>query len=132
MAVEQDSEAGGAAEGMEKQARRSKRERRDIVEETLPAGASVSVIARGHGVTANQVYRWRKLYRAGLLDEEATGRELLPVRLSEASDNRLVSGCRMQQAGKGVIEVEVGKARVRIEGAANPDAIRATLESLRE
>jgi len=132
MGVERDSEAEGAAEGIEKQARRSKRERREIVEETLQAGASVSVIARGHGVTANQVYRWRKLYRAGLLDGEATETALLPVRLSELSDSRLVSGCRIPHAGKGVIEVEVGKARVRIEGAANPDAIRATLESLRE
>jgi transposase-like protein len=44
---------------------RSKRERRQIVEETLQPGASVAVIARRHGVDANQVFHWRKLYREG-------------------------------------------------------------------
>jgi transposase len=44
---------------------RSKQERRQIVEETLQPGASVAVIARQHGVNANQVFHWRKLYRKG-------------------------------------------------------------------
>ena len=35
---------------------RSKEERRQIVEETLQPGASVAVIARQHGVNANQVF----------------------------------------------------------------------------
>lgn len=49
---------------------RSKQERRQIVEETLQAGASVAVIARQHGVNANQVLHWRKLYREGRLELE--------------------------------------------------------------
>src|SRR5580700_8413816 len=54
---------------------RSKQERRQIVEETLQPGASVAVIARQHGVNANQVFAWRKLYREGRLDAaEATRR----------------------------------------------------------
>jgi transposase len=44
---------------------RSKRDRRQIVEETLQPGASVAVIARRHDVNANQVFHWRKLYREG-------------------------------------------------------------------
>jgi transposase len=47
---------------------RSKQERRRIVEETLEPGASVAVIARQHGVNANQVFYWRKLYREGRLE----------------------------------------------------------------
>ena len=43
---------------------RSKEERRRIVEETLEPGASVAVIARSHGVNANQVFGWRRLYLA--------------------------------------------------------------------
>ena len=46
-----------------KQRRRSIKERRDIVEETLAPGASVSRVARQHNVNANQVFYWRKLYR---------------------------------------------------------------------
>ena len=44
--------------------RRSVEQRRKIVQETLAAGASV---ARVHGVNANQVFHWRKLYREGRL-----------------------------------------------------------------
>lgn len=48
--------------------RRSKQERRRIVEETLAPGASVARVARAHGVNANQVFHWRRLYHQGLLD----------------------------------------------------------------
>ena len=44
---------------------RSKQERRQIVEETLKAGASVSLVARAHDVNANQVFKWRRLYQQG-------------------------------------------------------------------
>ena len=44
---------------------RSKQERRRIVEESLEPGASVAVVARSHGVNANQVFNWRKLYSKG-------------------------------------------------------------------
>jgi transposase len=46
---------------------RSAEERRRIVEETLVPGTSVAKVARAHGVNANQVFGWRKLYQAGLL-----------------------------------------------------------------
>ncbi len=46
---------------------RSADERRRIVEETLVPGTSVAIVARAHGVNANQVFGWRKLYQAGLL-----------------------------------------------------------------
>jgi transposase len=35
-------------------------EKRRIVEETLVSGASVSQVARLHGVNANQVFQWRR------------------------------------------------------------------------
>lgn len=43
-------------------------EKRRIVELTLRAGASVSAIAREHGVQPHSVYQWRTLYRSGQLD----------------------------------------------------------------
>ena len=39
-------------------------EKRRIVEETLVEGASEARIARAHGVNANQVFGWRRLYLA--------------------------------------------------------------------
>jgi transposase-like protein len=47
-------------ESVSKRRYRSKQERRAVVEETLRPGASVAVIARRHGVNANQVFHWRK------------------------------------------------------------------------
>lgn len=46
--------------------------KRRIVEQTLVPGASVARIAQEHGINANQVFNWRKLYREGLLGEERT------------------------------------------------------------
>jgi len=103
---------------------RSKQERRQIVEETLEPGASVAVIARQHGVNANQVFYWRKLYREGRLELEPAAAQLVPVRISE-----VVSG---EQAPTkfyaGVIVVELGRARIRVEGAVDVDSLRLILE----
>jgi transposase len=41
--------------------------KRWIVEQTLAPGASVAIVARRHGVNANQVFEWRKKYREGRL-----------------------------------------------------------------
>jgi transposase len=53
-----------------KKRRRTVRERREIVEETLLPGASVSRVARRHDINANQVFYLRKLYREGSSEEE--------------------------------------------------------------
>ena len=94
-----------------------------MVEETLRPGSSVAVIARRHGVNANQVFHWRKLYREGRLDlEPAT--HLVPVRIAE-----VVSEARPPaKLGAGVIVVEVGRARIRVEGPVDGDALRLILE----
>ncbi len=49
-------------------------EKRRIVEQTLSSTFSVAMVARQHVVNANQVFYWRKLYRAGQLgSNECTG-----------------------------------------------------------
>jgi transposase len=45
-------------------------EKRRIVELTLRAGASVSAIAREHGVHPTSLNHWKSLYRAGKLDAQ--------------------------------------------------------------
>ena len=64
--------------------RRSIAEKRRIVEETLVEGASVARVARAHGINANQVFGWRRLYQAGRLGERKPAMKLLPVRVSES------------------------------------------------
>src|SRR5437016_2711884 len=60
-------------------------EKRRIVEATLVEGASVVRIARAHGVNANQVFGWRRLYLAGRLGGASRAIKLLPVHVSESS-----------------------------------------------
>ena len=44
----------------ERRRRRSVQEKVAIVQETLEPGATVSAVARRHGVNPNQVFAWRK------------------------------------------------------------------------
>ena len=62
-------------------------ERRSIAEETLAPGASVSKIARAHGVNANQLFGWRKMYHEGLLSN-ASARRRPQTNTSQRSDRR--------------------------------------------
>ena len=117
--------------------RRSIAEKRRIVEETLMPGASVARVARGHGVNANQVFGWRRLYLAGRLGEPKPGIKLLPVRLSEsksapvvveAAESGLTEVAHLQRS---TIHIELRQAQVRIEGGADPALVRVLLECLR-
>jgi transposase-like protein len=45
---------------------------------------SVSLVARAHDVNTNQVFKWRKQYRAGRLDVEPGASTLLPVKISDS------------------------------------------------
>jgi transposase len=110
---------------------RSRLERRQIVEETFQPGASVARVARGHEVNANQVFYWRKQYREGKLDavEQSTDK-LVPVEISDVTSKLSASRKDPRPATAGTIDIELGHARVRIEGAADPDCVRAALEGL--
>jgi transposase len=111
-------------EPVSKRRYRSKQERRAVVEETLRPGASVAVIARRHGVNANQVFQWRKLYREGRLDVAPPAAQLVPVRITEViSEERPPT-----KLCAGAIVVEVGRARIRIEGSVDAEALRLVLE----
>ncbi len=106
---------------------RSKQERRQIVEESLQPGVSVAVVARRHGINANQVFLWRKLLREeGRLTVKPIQAQLMPVRIAEVIDDK--SGPARQQTG--VIQIELGRVRIRIEGSADPATLRTILEQL--
>jgi transposase len=108
---------------------RSKQERRQIVEETLKPGASVAQVARRHGVNANQVFAWRRVYRKGEL-ETVVSAALLPVKISDAIPAPAQSQRKSKPIRRGVIDIDLGHARVRIEGVADPECVRAALQSL--
>jgi transposase len=114
--------------------RRSIAEKRRIVEETLVEGASVARVARAHGINANQVFGWRRLYLAGRLGERKSAMKLLPVRVSESLPALLPverSSADFPRLQPGTIHIELRQAQVRIEGSADPGLVRVLLECLR-
>jgi len=114
--------------------RRSIAEKRRIVEETLAPGASVARVARAHGINANQVFGWRRLYLAGRLGAPKPGMKLLPVRVSDRESAPVVVEHRPADVRPGspsTIHIELRQAQVRIEGSADPALVRVLLECLR-
>lgn len=112
---------------------RTVEEKRRIVEETLAEGASVARVARAHGVNANQVFTWRRLYQAGRLGGSGAVK-LLPVSVSENSPPPITSPSSERAASMplpGTIHIELRHAQVRIEGDSDPGLLRVLLECLR-
>src|SRR6201982_4277697 len=63
---------------------RTLEEKQRIVGKGLDEGASVARVARAHGVNANLVFNWCRLYRAGRLRRRSEAK-LLPVRVTGES-----------------------------------------------
>jgi transposase len=123
-----------------KRQRRSIAEKRRIVELAMQPGASVARLAREHGVNANMVHYWRKLYRQGRLGEnKANSVRLLPVSVSESAATALVKHANklasppaalMPSTSSGSIYIEFPKIHLRIESGADAALLRLVLESL--
>jgi transposase len=93
----------------------------------------VARVARSHGVNANQVFQWRRLYRRGLLGPGNTEAvSLLPVRVTEAlaGEEARSSGEQARRATSGMIQVELPKGEVRITGSIDAESLRVVLECL--
>jgi len=112
-------------------------EKRRIAEQTLEPGASVALVARAHGVNANQVFKWRRAPKRGELSEPAAASTaLLPVTLSaacEAASDTGEIGAKEQPTSGGAIHIELpGRALISVEGRADAVVLRTVLESLRK
>ncbi len=105
---------------------RSKQERRQIAEESLQPGVSVAVVARRHGVNANQVFHLRKLLSQGRLDANPRPAQLMPVRIIGVGEDKSLP----IHPQTGVIQIELGRARIRVEGSVDPCMLRAVLGQL--
>lgn len=117
--------------------RRSTQEKLQIVRETQQTQASVAVIARHHGVNANQVFAWRRQYQRGqLVEAPVTGAQeavILPVKVVEpaqvrASTRATEPGPRVSTAPR--IEIELAEGgRLRIWDVSS-ETLRALIRDL--
>jgi transposase len=106
---------------------RTVEEKRRIVEESLEPGTSVSRVARTHGMNANQLFGWRRLYLEGRLEprnQEKPG--LLAVRVVPGAKEVVRSG----STACGTIQIELARGTVRIVGMADPASLQTVLEYL--
>ncbi len=112
---------------------RSLEEKQRIVEEALAEGASVARVARAHGVNANLVFNWCRLYRAGRLRRRSEAK-LLPVRVTGESSTPPPASCAepggLPVCSPGTIHIQLEHAQVRVESGANPVLLRVLLECL--
>lgn len=108
--------------------------KRALVEQTLVPGASVARIAREHGINANQLFTWRRRQLLAERNASSDQREgepppaLVPVTvLTEPTPDAAPTPAVAQ----GEIEICLGRAQIRIRGAADPTTLQLILASLR-
>lgn len=109
--------------------------KRHLAKQACEAGVSVSRLAQEHGVNANLLFKWRRLYRAGLFDVAPLTSALLPVSVMPGSAVRpqteplLPGSGQVADAG---IEIAFSDCTLRIGSATNLKMLRAVLVLLRQ
>jgi transposase len=108
--------------------------RRELVERCLQPGASVSGIALENGINANVVFRWRREHLRAISSvghHGAAQAVLLPVKLAAATPAGPASMASCSPVPTGVIEIDIGAARVRLRGAVDDANLRCVLQTLK-
>jgi transposase len=117
-------------------------EKLQIVRETLHSQGSVPVIARRHGVNANQIFTWRREYRRGKLLERGveTARErkapaLLPVQIHVPPMKAVPQEANVATVSPALqpqrVEIEFPSGtRLRIWGGLGTERLQAILREL--
>lgn len=102
--------------------------KRALVALSQEPGASVARIAREHGINANQVFSWRRLYQQGRLGVPALKRDhgLLSVVLAPTAP--APSNTSADADALGIIVLELGEIRIRIEGQPNAEILTLVLD----
>jgi transposase len=100
----------------------------------------VALVARRHEVNANQIFSWRRMYRAGLLDGKSSVRasQLLPVKIAEATSATAEGRVRprrtqptRERATQGLIRIEFpGGQRVQVRGCVDATVLAQVIAAL--
>jgi transposase len=103
-------------------------EKAEILAASVAPGSKVAEVARRYGVSRGLLWTWRRQAMNDLAAETAP--RFVPLRIeAEAAESPAVTSVpsldREQVAGS--IEIEIGGARVRVEGAVDPEALRQVL-----
>ncbi len=111
-----------------KRRRFSEADKRRVVEEADRPGASVSDVARRHGIAVRQLFRWKQ----ELAPAAKTETTFLPVTLTDAPDRSAEAPQSVPESAPVIVErpapgIEValiGGRRVRFECDVDPETVR--------
>jgi transposase len=104
-------------------------EKAEILSACLAPGSKIAEVARRYGVSRGLLWTWRRQAMNDLAAETAA--RFVPLRIEGEADevpavvSTPPSSGRDQAAGS--IEIEIGRARVRVEGAVDPEVLRQVL-----
>ena len=137
VADEQSGAAGGGSIGRRRR-RWSEAQKRQIVAETHEPGVSVPMVAQRYNLNANQIFRWRRLFReperAGVADrfvpvvvEAAPGQEVGTATMPPPSESVVAEG--VPAAGRMEI-VLAGGRRVIVDRAVDGAALSRVIAVL--
>jgi transposase len=109
--------------------------KRELVEHCMQPGASVSGIALENGINANVLFRWRREHVRGTARDKGHGLSqavLVPVNVA-AEVTPAVPEATPSTMSKpaGIIEIDIGGARVRLHGQVDESNVRCVLHTLR-
>jgi transposase len=99
-------------------------EKSRIVAESLTRGTNVSALARAHGLTPAQIFRWRRMNGSAKPVAAPPALSFAPV---VVGDTAAASPAAAQEA----IEIEFKGVRLRIPSGTRPTTIMALLKALR-
>lgn len=106
--------------------------KRDLAQRACVAGISVSKLAQEHGINANQLFKWRRDYRSGLL--VAADAALLPVAVVESgvqATSSAVPSMSAAPAAQHGIDIVFADCTVRVGERADLAALRTVVALLR-
>jgi transposase len=110
--------------GVARRRRWSAGEKAQITRESFAPGASVSDVARRHGMSLGLLHHWRRVVRRSA---EEAAQSFVPVVPAEEND---LTGAAARP-GEGMIEIAFCGASIRLRGPVDGSALRAVLAAVR-
>ena len=109
--------------------------KRELVERCVRPGASVSGIALENGINTNVLFRWRREHVRGTARDKGhdlSQAVLVPVNVAaEVTAAAPEATPSTMSKPVGIIEIDIGGARVRLHGQVDESNVRCVLHTLR-
>jgi transposase len=109
-----------------------------LVRMSLVPGASAAKIALKHQINTNLLFKWRRLYLREISGTAAESVKLLPVTVSELTDEpqrrpvQTAKNARSPRADRvGAIEIVLPEGRILVKGGVQIELLRAVVQMVR-